>query len=340
MGEIRIKREDGPAVYHVTSRVIQKRRLLLEGQREVWVAALHRAAEFSGVEVITYCVLETHFHILVRIDPAARLCDDAELVRRYRALYGASRAQWSGLNAEELKHALANDPPEVAESLRERLRRRMGDISEFMRTLRQRYTRWFNRAHETAGTLWAERFGSVIVQDTPWLVGLIAAYTDLNAVRAGLADLPENYRWCGYTEALAGKESLCRALAACFPAAKCTEEALACYRRLMFGKGAAAKSDGTGARIDPAALLETVRNGGELQPHELLRLRARFLTEGRALGSSDWLEHGEGASILAQMKRPPPCRPVDILDNVDLAVARSRAGYRAVEDPCGRHPRR
>ncbi len=335
MGEIRIKREDGPAVYHVTSRVIQKRRLLAEGQREVWVAALHRAANFSGVEVITYCVLETHFHILVRIDPAARMCDDATLVQRYRALYGASRAQWSGLNADELAHALEKGDAETAEALRERLRRRMGDISEFMRTLRQRYTRWFNLAHGTAGTLWAERFGSVLVQDTPWLVGLIAAYIDLNAVRAGLADLPENYRWCGYTEALAGSESLRRALAVCFPAAKDQAEALARYRLLMFGKGAGAKGDGTGGRIDTEAMLEAVKNGGELQPHELLRLRARFLTEGRVLGSSDWLEHGEGAKVLAKMNRPPPCRPVEILDNVDLVVARSRARYRAIEDPRG-----
>ncbi len=333
MGEIRIKNKVKTAVYHVTSRVVQKRRLLLEGQREVWVAALHRAAEFSGVEVITYCALETHFHILVRIDPATRQCDDVTLVRRYRALYGESRAQWSGLNAEELKHALAKGDPETAEALRERLRRRMGDISEFMRTLRQRYTRWFNLAHGTAGTLWAERFGSVIVQDTPWLVGLIAAYIDLNAVRAGLADLPENYRWCGYTEALAGKEELCRALAACFPSAKDPTDALARYRLLMFGKGAGAKGDGTGAHIDPEALLEAVKNGGELKTHELLRLRARFLTEGRALGTREWLENGEGACVLAQMKRPPPCRPVEVLDKVDLAVARSRVRYRAVEDP-------
>ncbi len=335
MGEIRIKGEDGPAVYHVTSRVIQKRRLLAEGQREVWVAALHRTAEFSGVEVITYCVLETHFHILVRIDPAARLCDDATFVRRYRALYGESRAQWSGLNADELAHALEKGRPEEAEALRERLRRRMGDVSEFMRTLRQRYTRWFNRAHETAGTMWAERFGSVLVQDTPWLVGLIAAYIDLNAVRAGLAGLPENYRWCGYTEALAGRETLCRALAASFPGAKDTTDALARYRLLMLGKGAGAKGDGTGARIDTAVLLEAVKNGGELQPHELLRLRARFLTEGRVLGSSEWLERGEGASVLAKMRHPPPCHPVELLDNVDLVVARSRARYCAVEDPRG-----
>lgn len=320
-------------MYHVTSRVIQKRCLLAEAQREVWVGALHRAAEFSGVEVITYCILETHFHILVRIDPAARDCDDAALVGRYRALYGETRAQWSGLNANELAHTLAHGRPETAEHLRGRLRRRMGDVSEFMRTLRQRYTRWFNRVHETAGTLWAERFGSVLVQDTPWLVGLIAAYIDLNAVRSGLADLPENYRWCGYTEALAGREGLRNALARCFPSAKGAEEALADYRLLMLGKGAAAKGDGTGAKVDQSALLQAIKDGGKLRPHELLRLRVRYFSQGRALGSQEWMGTGDGARALSRLKRPPACTPLENPHNVDLVIARTRAWYRAIEDP-------
>ncbi|MCC5806032.1 MAG: transposase, partial [Opitutales bacterium] len=121
---------------------MQRRRLLADVQREVWVGALHRAAAFSGVELITYCCLQNHFHILVRIDPAAKNCDDAELVRRFRALYGSAKAMWCGLDASGLEHALAHDPPETAERLRERLRARMGNVSEFMRTLRQRYTMW------------------------------------------------------------------------------------------------------------------------------------------------------------------------------------------------------
>ncbi len=112
--------------------------------------------------------------------------------------------------------------------------------------------RWFNLARGTAGALWAERLCSVLVQDTPLLVGRNAAYIDLNAVRAGLTDQSENYRWCGYTEALAGRESLCHALAACFPAAEDTKEALACSRLLMFGKGAgAAARAGYRALEDP-----------------------------------------------------------------------------------------
>ena len=331
MGEKRIISEN-VCVYHLIARVVQRRRLLADAQREVWVGALRRAAVFSGVELITYCCLQNHFHILVRIDPAAKDCADAELVRRFRALYGASKAMWCGLDAKGLEHALGHDPADAAERLRERLRARMGNVSEFMRTLRQRYTMWFNRTYDTAGTLWAERFTSVLVQDEPWLVGLVAAYIDLNPVRAGLAALPEHYRWSGYAAGLAGGDAdLRRALAACFPGEGGEGEALARYRLLMLGRGASPKRDGTGGRIDAAALAEAVACGGELDAHELLRLRARFFSRGKALGSEDWLREGGGAAALSRLRKPPGVSPVDILRHTDLAVAGGGIGVEAPE---------
>ena len=332
MGEIRLKSEN-KCVYHVYTRIVHKRHLLADVQREVWVAALRRAARFSGVEVITYCAMETHAHILVRVDPALRQCGDAELVVRYEALYGRSRAAWSRLNARELAEVLAGADPIRAQELRERLWRRMGDISEFMRTLKQRYTKWFNHTYDTAGTLWAERFGSVLVQDDPSIVALVAAYIDLNPVRAGLADLPEDYRWCGYAEAVAGGESLRAALAACFPNESDPCRALACYRLLMLGKGTARKRDGSGDRIDPRALEAALAAGGELEPHELLRLRLRFMTYGRALGSDEWLTKGDGAAALGKLRKPPGTAPVEVATDFDLSVANTRHARGGFETP-------
>ncbi len=333
MGEIRLK-SDKIAVYHITARVVQRRRLLADVHREVWVHALHRVAAFSGVKLITYCCLENHFHILVRIDPAAKNCDDAELVRRFRALYGRAKAMWCGLDARGLEHALAHDPPDAAEPLRERLRARMGDVSEFMRTLRQRYTKWFNRTYDTAGTLWAERFGSVLVQDVPWLVAMVAAYVDLNAVRAGLAALPENYRWCGYAEALCGGNDEMRGtLARCCPGEGGEREALARYRLLMLGKGAAARRDGTGARVDREAWLEALRAGGELPPHQLLQLKLRFMTCGVALGSMEWLAEGEGAAALGKLRKPPGVHPLEPLEAAGAGVARRKYRGGGAADP-------
>ncbi len=332
MSERRLK-HSGCCVYHLTSRVVQKRRLLLDVQREVWVRSLEKVAVFSGVEVITYCVLENHFHILVRINPGAQACDDAELVRRYRALYGNERAAWSGLDADELAHALAQGPADVAASIRERLRRRMGDVSEFMRTLRQRYVKWFNRTYDTVGTLWAERFGSVLVEDSPWVVALVAAYIDLNPVRAGLAKLPEEYRWTGYTRALSGHAELRRQYRRCFPSAENEGRALAQYRLLMLGKGTALKADGTGERVDREALKEAVSNGGELKAHELLQLRVRYFTHGWMLGSQAWIESGPCQQLLAELRRPRGAQPVEVLAGGGLACVQPRTAKPPVEVP-------
>jgi hypothetical protein len=65
-----------------------------------------------------------------------------------------------------------------------------------MKTLKQKFSIWFNRTHGHVGVLWEARFKSVIV-DGEWSSLLkVAAYIDLNAVRAGLADDPKDYRWC------------------------------------------------------------------------------------------------------------------------------------------------
>ena len=324
MSSIRIKSEK-VAVYHVYTRIVHKRRLLADVQREVWVAALRRAALFSGVELITYCAMQTHAHILVRVDPAARQCGDAELVARFGALYGRSRAAWCRLNARELAAVLAQGETSRADELRERLRSRMGDISEFMRTLKQRYTKWFNHTYETEGTLWAERFGSVLVQDDASIVALVAAYIDLNPVRAGLADLPEDYRWCGYAAAMGGDGELRASLAKCRPGEGGEAGGLARYRLLMLGKGAAKKRDGAGGRIDPAALEEALASGGELPVHELLRLRLGFMTRGRALGREEWLTEGDGARVLGRLPKPPGTARVEIVVGMPLATANARA---------------
>ena len=42
---------------------------------------------------------------------------------------------------------------------------RMWDLSGFMKLLKQRFTQWFNQKQGRKGTLWEERFKSVLVED-------------------------------------------------------------------------------------------------------------------------------------------------------------------------------
>ena len=87
---------------------------------------------------------------------------------------------------------------EAAEELRQRLLARMWDVSAFMKLLKQRITQWFNRHSGRTGTLWEQRFKSVLVEGAGDVVATMAAYIDLNPVRARLVADPQDYRWSGY----------------------------------------------------------------------------------------------------------------------------------------------
>jgi hypothetical protein len=158
--------------------------------------------------------MSNHFHILVEVPQrpdAAALPDDAGLVAKVRADLGdklANDLEWQ----LELHRKQGNTS--AAEELRDRWFGRMWDISAYMKVLKQRFTQWFNGRHRRRGTLWEDRFRSVLVKGEGQALRAMAAYIDLNPVRAKICDDPKDYRWCGYAEAVAGgKEAREKALA-------------------------------------------------------------------------------------------------------------------------------
>ena len=91
------------------------------------------------------------------------------------------------------------------EEFREGYFKRMWNVSLFMKVLKQRFTQWYNKQHQRTGTLWESRFSSSIIQAGGALKE-VAAYIDLNPVRAKICDDPKGYRLSGYAEALGGGE--------------------------------------------------------------------------------------------------------------------------------------
>ena len=128
--------------------------------RETLSGMMWKLALFCGVEIITYCVMSNHFHILLRVPEPAQLTD-AQLLERLEGLYGAK-----GVLTLLAREAMT-ERGEIDEDIRRKLLERIGDVSAFMKELKQRFSRWYNRRHDRFGTLWAERFKSVIVEDQP-----------------------------------------------------------------------------------------------------------------------------------------------------------------------------
>ncbi len=189
------------AIYHCVSRVVDRRFVLKDEEREKFRMFMRMQENFSGCKVLAYCIMSNHFHILLEVPPKKNLVlDDAGLLKRLSTLYSEA---FVGNVAKELKEARDEGNQAHVEEIHARFTYRMQDLSEFMKTLLQRFTRWFNRTHDRTGTLWEQRYKSVIVE-SGHAARTMAAYIDLNPVRAGMTKDPAEYRWSSYGEAIGG----------------------------------------------------------------------------------------------------------------------------------------
>lgn len=293
MGSKRLKHPPGEeGYYHVMSRIAGQEPLLGDAEKETFRRLMRRVAIFSGLEIVTYAIMDNHFHAVVRV-PLPRELSDSELLERYRALY-PKPTPWNRLGPQGLRKLLARGGT-AAVRKRNSLKARMHDVSWFCRTLKQRYTRWFNSSHQRKGTLWSERFAAVLVEPGRALRA-VCAYVDLNPVRAGLVHDPAQYRFCGYAEACGGSKAARKGLLL-------AEKDLPSYRIALFGSGSAPK-DGKAAisREDALHVIETQK--GLLPLACALRLRLRYMLQGRVLGSHDFVQ--KFAPLASARKSPKP----------------------------------
>jgi hypothetical protein len=65
---------------------------------------------------------------------------------------------------EELDRAAGKGDARWERQIIERYQRRMGDISIFMKELKQRFGQWYNRRNGRKGTLWEERYKSALIE--------------------------------------------------------------------------------------------------------------------------------------------------------------------------------
>ena len=180
---------DVDAFYHVIARVASGA-YLLEGDEDKGrlIDVLYRAAEFSGVRIANYVAMDNHLHLIVLVPASDGSPVPAEeVLRRVEALYGADYARLLAAHVAA-KGVLAG------ERLLDGYRRRMGDLGEFMKTFKQRYTQWYNRRRGHVGTLWTGRFKSVLVEGGKYLRAL-ARYVDHNPLRAHMVEKGKLYRW-------------------------------------------------------------------------------------------------------------------------------------------------
>jgi len=288
------------AVYHCVSRTVNREKLLDAVAKEALRKLIWRVADFSGVEVLSYCVMSNHFHVLVAVparDEAEAEVDERELLRRYRVLY-ANPSRYQQMRGEVLEALLAGGTTE-GEAVRRRLVSRMHDVSDYMKSLKQRYTLWYNHTYGRVGTLWSERFKSVLVEGDVAALQIVSGYIDLNPVRAGMVSDPKDYRWSSYGEAVGGSAVARKGIVRVVTGKGEGENpgrhwgsAQGQYRLYLYCKGtmpARGKGRGT-AMLSGTDWRREMERGGQLPVAEALRCRVRYFTDGAVIGSKGYVQ--------------------------------------------------
>jgi len=296
-------RGEGLSYYHCVSRVVDQRFIFQDHEREYFVSLMRKLEAFSGMRVVTYCVMSNHFHLLVEEpdqEDLAPLTAD-ELLRRLRLLYSSHHVKSV---EQELQRARDSGNAEWENQILARHQARIGNLPVFMKELKQRFTQWYNRRTGRSGTLWEQRYKSTLVEGDPHALMTIAAYIDLNPIRAHLVSSPEDYRWCGYASAAGGdhraREGLGRILSASRHVCgeefeQAWEETASTYRLWLYDQGEhreipeSGERRGRGGFSAEESEAEIAREG-RMSLGEALRCRVRYFTDGAVLGSAGFIE--------------------------------------------------
>ena len=298
----RLKFEGRATCYHVMSRTVNGEFLFGPTEKEAFRRMMWRMAAFSGVEVLTYVVMDNHFHVLAKVPDREKWLrkfegDEGEgrLLKHLATVYSQKfLAQLSG----EIATFREQGNERAVGELLDRFKKRFCDISLFVKELKERFSRWFNKQKGRRGTLWMDRFKSVLV-DGEEALATMAAYIDLNPVRAGIEDDPMLYEWSGYGEAVGGsrraRRGLCKALS--LPQEVWEARGMARYRLFLYDEGLSvepeSKSLGKGKTkrggFTLAARTKVVARAGKLSRGQDLRKRVASFTAGVAVGGKDFV---------------------------------------------------
>ncbi|MEO1856704.1 MAG: transposase [Rubritalea sp.] len=338
--------ENRSAIYHCVSRIVGREFLLRREEKEQFVRYMRLYEQFCGVRVLTYCVMSNHFHILVEVPPKCdRELDDDALIERLEILYSKEHVAMVSEHLNLLAKATHVEGRQAYLKLRESYTKRMWDLGLFMKTLKQRFSSWYNKKHGRRGTLWEARYKSVLVENG-YAARTMAAYIDLNPVRAGMLVDPKDYRWSGYAEAVAGgklaRNGVMRVLSelesdtakdgwsGARDLVKYDWRSVAGqYRLILFEDGARYGEKGANDQVregrrkgfSESELAHEQKREGQLSIAAIASCKSRYFVEGAVLGSREWVNgviEGIKGDYLSSKRKGKSSKPLGALKKSGL----------------------
>jgi REP-associated tyrosine transposase len=265
----RLLMKDEPAVYHVISRTALDGFPFGDAEKDVFVRLLRKKNRLYFTEIMDFCCMGNHFHLLVRMLPEKDY-SDSDIVQRYMAYH----------DVEEKAFPVERTPY---------FREKWASLSEFIRDIKLYFSRYYNKRHNRRGYFWGDRFKSVIVENGETLINCLA-YIDLNPVRAGIVERPEDYRWSsiGYHVQSGNKDGF---LSLYFGLEEFrisdSAERFRQYRAYVYKVGAL--DTGKGAQINENILEKEEETDFNLTQIRRFRYRTRYFSDSGIIGTKEFV---------------------------------------------------
>jgi len=237
-------------------------------EKDYLLGLIQRLSSFYFVDVLGFCVMSNHFHLVTRMYPGDHFSDD-QIQDRLEQWFPEGR--------------------EISEQSISTFRDRWSSLAKFIKDIKQGFTRYYNKRHSREGYFWGGRFKSLIVQNGRSLINLLA-YVDLNPIRAGIVKRPEQYRWSslGYHVQTGNRGDL---LCMDFGMKEWDEydlvQIVRTYRQFVYETGAV--DTGKGKPIDPKIVKKEKNRNFELKRFELFCYRTRYFSDAGILGSKEFV---------------------------------------------------
>ncbi|WP_025822357.1 transposase [Shewanella marina] len=182
--------------YHCVSRCVRKAYLCgvdsYTGQsyehRRDWIEErLLQLAQVFSIDICAYAVMSNHLHVVLKVDvERVQAWSDEDVIVQWQKLFKGTLLTQKLLKGDKIEvHELETLNKTIAE-----YRKRLIDISWFMRSLNEPIARKANKEDKCTGRFWEGRFKSQALLDEAAILACMA-YVDLNPVRAQIAKTPE-----------------------------------------------------------------------------------------------------------------------------------------------------
>jgi hypothetical protein len=167
----------------------------------------------------------------------------------------------------------------------EHYRKRLFDVSEYMRNIQSAVARWYNYTFNRRGRFWADRFKSVYLQDAQAVLDCML-YVELNPVRAGLVERPEEWQGSSIYLREIGMASWLAPLTN-FLDQRTEKKALTEFRERLYYRGAVPTKEQGQAAISQKVLESEIARG--FKSRGMFRKRLGYFVDGMAIGSEEYL---------------------------------------------------